>query len=224
MMNETNRIISYFEKRDKNIIHSKRQSSSYLQQASDKLLLELLKDESYLDRTFLDVGCGAGKTLWELKNAGVHPGKLTGIDLVTGRLTSAKLSYSEIGFSCANAAQTPFMASQFDYLIMNTMMSSVLDSNLRVSIAKEALWLLKSQGKIIWYDFILNPLNPHTRGIGLKEIKKLFPNCKYSLKRCTLAPPLARLIAPFSLNLCKTLEKIPWLCFHYFGTIEKQGD
>ena len=44
-----------------------------------------------------------------------------------------------------------------------------------------------------------------------------------SLKRITLAPPLARAIAPYSVILCQILEKIPLLCTHYLGIIKKRS-
>jgi len=59
--------------------------------------------------------------------------------------------------------------------------------------------------------------------VGKKEIKQLFLNCSFHFKRVTLAPPLARMIAPYSLLLCYLLEKIPLLCTHYLAVISR-GD
>jgi hypothetical protein len=68
-----------------------------------------------------------------------------------------------------------------------------------------------------------NPRNPDVRGVKKKEIYELFPNCEIHLKRITLAPPLARAIAPFSIILCQLLEKFPLLCTHYIGVIRRKG-
>ena len=60
------------------------------------------------------------------------------------------------------------------------------------------------------------------RKINKKELCLLFPNCDINLKSITLAPPLTRALAPISTILCQLLEKIPLLCTHYIGTIQKR--
>jgi hypothetical protein len=54
-----------------------------------------------------------------------------------------------------------------------------------------------------------------------QEVVQLFPGCRIELQRLTLAPPLARLLAPYSWFACYVLEKVPWLCTHYLGVIWK---
>jgi len=66
-----------------------------------------------------------------------------------------------------------------------------------------------------------NPKNPDVRGVKKKEIYELFPACQIYLNRITLAPPLSRALAPFSITLCQILEKIPLLCALYLGVIKK---
>ncbi len=44
---------------------------------------------------------------------------------------------------------------------------------------------------------------------------------KAQLRRVTLAPPVVRRLAPYSWMGCYLLEKIPWLCTHYLGVIQK---
>ena len=72
------------------------------------------------------------------------------------------------------------------------------------------------------YDFWLNPTNPQTRGIRPKEIRRLFPNCRYEFHRITLAPPLARRIVPISWLLAATLEKLWVLNTHYLVAIRRR--
>ncbi|MEZ4529091.1 MAG: hypothetical protein R2941_24530 [Desulfobacterales bacterium] len=67
-----------------------------------------------------------------------------------------------------------------------------------------------------------NPKNPDVRGVKAEEIYELFPDCQITLTRTTLAPPLARAIAPYSTLLCQILEKIPLLCTHYMGIIRRE--
>jgi hypothetical protein len=90
------------------------------------------------------------------------------------------------------------------------------------NIAKEMLRVLKNDGIILWYDFIYNnPKNPDVKGIGKKEIISLFPNCKFDFNKITLAPPIARFIAPHSYLVCYLLEKLKIFNTHYLVVIKK---
>jgi hypothetical protein len=85
------------------------------------------------------------------------------------------------------------------------------------------LRLLKRSGLIVWYDFrVNNPWNSNVRGIGRREISELFPHCRIELRRITLAPPLLRVLAPYSWFASYSLGNIPWFCTHYLGAIRKQ--
>ena len=103
-----------------------------------------------------------------------------------------------------------------------TVFTSIYDIKLKKEISSEMLRVCKEDGIIIWYDFhIDNPKNPDVKRVKKNEIHSLFPNCEIFLKHITLAPPIARKIAPFSITLCQILEKIPFLCTHYLGIIQK---
>jgi len=66
-------------------------------------------------------------------------------------------------------------------------------------MAQEMLRVSREDSLIIWYDFYMNnPLTPDIRGIRKHEITELFPHRRIELHRVTLAPPLARFLAPFS--------------------------
>jgi len=76
---------------------------------------------------------------------------------------------------------------------------------------------------IIWYDYwISKPTNPDVKGVGKKEIKELFPNCKFEFHRITLAPPIARLLVRVSWILCELLEKLKIFNTHYLVVIKKK--
>jgi hypothetical protein len=61
-------------------------------------------------------------------------------------------------------------------------------------------------------------------------IKRLFPNCRYEFQRITLAPPIARRLAPISWGLCLFLESlkifniIPFGDTHYMVAIQPKTD
>ncbi len=66
-----------------------------------------------------------------------------------------------------------------------------------------------------------NPKNPDVKGVKKREIHKLFNNCDIFLKRITLAPPIARVIATHSWLLGIILEKLKFLNTHYLAVIKK---
>ena len=75
---------------------------------------------------------------------------------------------------------------------------------------------------ILWHDYLVNnPWNTDVRGVNKREIQDPFPGCRIKLQRVTLAPPLARLLAPYSFLLCSLLEKIRIFNTHYLGVIRK---
>ena len=83
--------------------------------------------------------------------------------------------------------------------------------------------VLKQDGLIVWYDFHTNnPWNPDVRGVKKPEIVELFWGCTISLRRLTLAPPIARLVAPYSWLACELLQAIPCFRTHYLGAIRKR--
>ena len=103
------------------------------------------------------------------------------------------------------------------------MLTSVLDMEEKRKIASEMLRVLKPHGAIVWYDFYINPYNRAVKPIGKAELQELFPHCELDLRRITLAPPLARSLAPYSWTLCHILNDISLLRSHYLGWIEKTG-
>jgi hypothetical protein len=75
---------------------------------------------------------------------------------------------------------------------------------------------------VLWYDFIWNPLNRATHGVGRAELGRLFPGFAADLERATLAPPLARLVAPRSERAARALAALPWLRGHYLGLLRRR--
>jgi hypothetical protein len=71
------------------------------------------------------------------------------------------------------------------------------------------------------YDFWLNPTNRQTRGIRPSEIRRLFPGAHLEFYRITLAPPIARRLAPCSWLLCCLLERLQAFNTHYLVAIKK---
>lgn len=173
------------------------------------------------DVKVLDVGCGAGVWIREFIKFGARPEQVCGVDLLPDRIDEARrLSPYGVTLRCASAARLDFESASFDVVLQSLLFTSVLDSDMRQSIAGEMLRVMKPGGLILWYDFRVNsPRNRDVRAVSKREIRALFPHCDVDLQRITLAPPLAQWIAPRSRPAWALLKGIPWLRTHYLGII-----
>jgi ubiquinone/menaquinone biosynthesis C-methylase UbiE len=179
--------------------------------------------EHLQDKQILEIGCGQGHWLREFIKWGACPANVRGIDLIADHVGRARdLCPREVQITCANAGNLTFGNGSFDCVLQFTVFTSVLDVTMKRQMAHEMLRVLKDDGIILWYDYHFNnPANRDVRGIRKKEIADLFPKCQIELKRVTLVPQLARLIAPWSWLACYALEHIKVLNTHYLGVIRK---
>ncbi len=175
------------------------------------------------DMDILEVGCGGGYWLRELVKWGARPERISGIDLRADSIENAKqLCPDGMTLRCGSAAALDWPDASFDLVLQFTVFTSILAAELRQEVAREMLRVLRPGGLVLWYDFhVNNPRNPDVRGVKRAEIHRLFPGCRIDLRRVSLAPPLARALAPWSWTLCTALEKVPWLCSHYLGAVVK---
>jgi len=171
----------------------------------------------------LDVGCGDGQWLRRMLEWGARPDHLTGIDLLPDRIAAARwLCPADVQLVCGSACQLPHSDATFDLIFQFTVFTSILDFEVKQHLAHEMFRVLRSDGIIVWLDYhVSNPANHEARGIGKREIIRLFPDCGVRLHRIMLAPPLSRLLARYSMIACMLLGKIPLLCTHYLGSIQK---
>ncbi len=228
-MDEIERIKQAYEKRDlsdKDKIYSlSNPSALFLFHQREKAILEALSKCGMNDlpnKRILDVGCGKGGVLRDFIKYGATTQNLHGIDLLPDRIEEAKRISPNIDFRCSDAEELPYADENFDIVLSFTVFTSIFDRSMKKNITKEMLRILKPEGIILWYDyFISKPTNPDVKGVGKKEIKKLFRGCKFDFKKVTLAPPIARRLAPISWLTCYLLEKIPLLRTHYLVVIKK---
>jgi ubiquinone/menaquinone biosynthesis C-methylase UbiE len=184
-------------------------------------MLANTKWESLSGRVILDVGCGKGFWLRRMLDWGAEPANLHGLDALPGRVKEAVSALpAGISLSVGDASLLPWKDGTFDLVSQFVMFSSILDSDVRLRVAQEMVRVLRPGGRVLWYDFYRdNPRNPDVTGINRKEIKRLFPECKVTLRRVTLAPPLARWLSrrmPWAHGLLGRLE---FLRTHYVGMI-----
>ncbi|MEK6235999.1 MAG: class I SAM-dependent methyltransferase [Planctomycetales bacterium] len=174
------------------------------------------------DKAVLDVGCGEGNWIAAFDFLGAPRERAAGVDLMEERVECCRRRFPQADVRVADAAKLPWDDESFDLVSQFTVFTSVLDDDLKQAIAAEMLRVLRPGGAIAWGDFLYNnPRNPNVRGIGMREIKRLFPGCVPCLRKVTLAPPLARRIVPVSWTLAAWLESLGIFNTHYFGLIHK---
>ena len=198
----------------------------FVVQERERRVLDLLARSGCLPistKKILEVGCGTGYWLREFLKWGARPENVVGVDLLASRVAEARrLCPSALSLVCGSASALGFPNASFDLVLQSTVFTSILDPEVRGRVAAEMLRVLKPNGLILWYDFhVDNPHNRDVKGVRKREVFRLFSGCEVRLRRITLAPPIARLLAPHSRLRLPWLEKIPWLCTHYLGVVRK---
>jgi ubiquinone/menaquinone biosynthesis C-methylase UbiE len=198
----------------------------FMIQQRERRVLPLLARQGFgrLEETrILEIGCGTGQWLRDFVKWGARPDHITGVDLLADRIAIARrLCSPDTVLKCGSAAALDVPDASFDLVLQSTVFTSILDAAMRRSVAAEMLRVLRPDGMILWYDYhVDNPANPDVRGVRKREIHELFPRCRIQLQRETLAPPLARAVAPYSLLACHLLDAVPLLRTHYLGAIRK---
>ena len=199
-------------------------------QQRQRAVLKMLRRHGFYpltERRILEVGCGGGGALIEFLSYGAEPSALFGIDLLPSRLSEARRYLPHIALACADGQNLLYPSRTFDVIVQFTVLSSILDSLIKVNVAREMLRVLrrpdplsgKPGGMILWYDFWLNPTNPQTRGIRPAEIRRLFPGCRFEFRRITLAPPITRKLIRVSWLLCYLFERLRIFNTHYLVAI-----
>lgn len=194
----------------------------YMIQQRQRALVALLRRTGFEElaaQRILEVGCGAGGVLRELLWLGAQPALLHGVELLDWRLQEAHALTPHLPLVNADARELPYPTGSFDIVAQFTVFSSILDEAVRRAVAAEMQRVLRPGGLIIWYDFWLNPQNRQTRGLRPGEVRALFPDCHCDFRRITLAPPLARRLAPHSWLACYLLEQARIFNTHFLAAI-----
>lgn len=199
---------------------------AFMLQERERHVLELLKRNgihSLEEKRILEIGCGQGAWLRDFVKWGARPENLTGVELLPDRVEEAKrLCPQGVQIICGSGSKSNFPDDSFDMVLQSTVFTSIQDHDLKREVAAEMMRVVRRNGLILWYDFRMNnPRNPDVTGVGKKEIHRLFAGCQVHLSPITLAPPLVRILAPWSWLGCQLLGKVPWFCTHYLGLIRK---
>lgn len=191
----------------------------------EKQMAKLFRSEGLTTLTglqILDVGCGRGAMLRQLLDYGAEPERLAGIDLLEENVNVARALTPNLRIVCGSATHLPFPDACFDLAIQFTLFTSVLADDVKYAIAAEMKRVLVPGGLVLWYDFrVSNPRNPDVRGIGKREIARLFEGFELKTARITVAPPLGRIIAPISPAFYDLLSHVRPLCTHLMCLMKK---
>jgi SAM-dependent methyltransferase len=170
----------------------------------------------------LDVGCGRGATLRQYLEYDADASRLWGVDLFPPFVEQARSASPGLQIMCSSATHLPFQEGSFDLVSQFMLFTSVLDDDVKRRAAEEINRVLVPGGRLLWYDFAFdNPANPDVRGIGLTEVRRLFPGFSMKHRKITLAPPLGRAIGRFGPTIYYLGSLIRPLCTHYLCLLKK---
>jgi ubiquinone/menaquinone biosynthesis C-methylase UbiE len=226
---ERQRIRSEYQRREREIAHDLyapwQPSEIFLRGGRKRIAAKLLLQAGVFPKAgnrCLEVGFGSLGWLGDLITWGVREQDLHGIELDPVRAEHARKLLPVADLRVGDATELPWDKRMFHLAIASTLFTSILDQEVRRRLAEEIARVLLPGGAVLWYDFAVdNPRNPHVRSVGRRELKQLFPQLRGEIRSVSLAPPLARLVAPKSRALATILESIPFLRTHLLAVLVK---
>lgn len=123
----------------------------------------------------LDVGCGSGADLFDLAAKGFNPRNLFGIDILANDIVAAQVGLPLATFMVGNAAELPFPDKSFDAVLQTTVLSSIVDREVRSKVAFEMTRVVRPGGLLISADLrVVGHGNPNLVAIDERELRAMF--------------------------------------------------
>jgi len=171
----------------------------------------------------LEVGYGTLGRLAELIDWSVPLDHLHGIELDAQQAEIARRRLPSADLRVGDARDMPWPDSTFQLVIASTLFSSISDTAERKMVAREITRVLTPGGALLCYDFAVgSPGNPRVRKLTRRELAALFPDFHGQTRSLSLAPPIARAVAPRCWLLATMLEMIPLLRTHLLAVLIKR--
>jgi SAM-dependent methyltransferase len=193
----------------------------------DRAMLKMFADIGLTDLSrvrLLEVGCGGGGNLLRFLQWGFDPANLVGNELLPDRLAIARRRLPE-RIRLIGGDASALDCGTFDIVFQSTVLSSILDNALQVTLARRMWEMTMPGGGVLWYDPCYgNPRNPDVRGVPLRRVAELFPHAKPIVRRVTLAPPIARAIGRLAPALYPICNALPMLRTHLLCWIPKKTE
>jgi ubiquinone/menaquinone biosynthesis C-methylase UbiE len=171
----------------------------------------------------LEIGYGRVGWLADLLSWGLREADLHGVELDSDRAAVAREAFPAADLRVGDASELPWPDGSFRLVIASTVFTSILDRHMRRKVASEIVRVLAPGGALLWYDFAVdNPRNPNVRRVTRRELAALFPALRGSVRSVTLAPVLARAVAPHSWTVATLLEAVPFLRTHLVAVLGRE--
>jgi SAM-dependent methyltransferase len=175
-----------------------------------RTLLELVPGTLEGEGLVLDAGCGTGWWLERLAREGVASSRLVGVDLLAERARMARERIPGGRVIEGDVRSLPLEAGHCSLVMLFTVLSAMASPEDVRSALGEARRVLAPGGAIaVWEPRVWTP-NPHTRLVGLDELRAELGR-ELRVRTLTLAPPLARRVGR---RLYGPLARIPALRTH----------
>jgi hypothetical protein len=153
---------------------------------------------------------------------GFQPENMVGIELLEDRAAIANKVLPHGIVRAGEASEADLPPTSQDIVFQSTVFSSLLDDGFQKKLADRMWSWVKPGGGVLWYDFIYNnPKNPDVRGVPLRRVRELFPQGKLTVRRVTLAPPIARRVCRIHPCLYTFFNLFPFLRTHILCWIQK---
>jgi SAM-dependent methyltransferase len=180
-------------------------------------------DEDLRRMKLVDVGCGYGGHLLDFLRIGFAPANLQGIELLPDRAAGARAKLpAALLLHEGDAGIANIAPESQDIVFQSVVFSSLLDDRFQQALADRMWSWLRPGGGVLWYDFVVgNPSNPDVRGVPVRRLKALFSQGRFTIRRVTLAPPIARAVCRVHPSLYHVFNALPLLRTHVLAWIEK---
>ncbi len=116
------------------------------------------------EKKILDVGCGYGRVLNELHEAGFK--ELYGVDFSSGMIARGKRLYPELNLSVNEDGKLPFDDNSLDAVLLIAVLTCVIKDDEQKKMLCEVKRVLKDDGILYVNDFLLNDDDRNTQRYG----------------------------------------------------------